>query len=137
MNIKVVFKPGPFSRLLPGPCLLYFTKSIHKHLEHRVGSLITRPKVLSVQPIKVQPVEMHFITSIRQVHLKIQGCPLSRFSFGSLRTGSVLVQESLFFLCTRSGKYMLLSSVPALCQNQTVFSSTTPEISQWKASFSA
>lgn len=53
MNIKVVFKPGPFSRLLPGPRLLYFTKSIPQTPRAQSRhSLITRPKVLSVQSIK-------------------------------------------------------------------------------------
>lgn len=114
MNIKVVFKPGPFTS-----SVLYDINSQTPRAQSR-HSLTTCPKVLSVRSIKVQTVEMHFITSILQVNLKIQGCPLSRLSFGSLRTGSVLVQESLFLLRTWSGKYMLLSSVPALCQNRTL-----------------
>ena len=53
-------------------------------------------------------------------NLKTQGCLLSQLLSGNLRTGSVLVHESLFFLSTPSGKYTLLSSVQVPCQNWTL-----------------
>ena len=111
----MVFKLVPFSRLLPGPRLLYFVKSIHKCLEHRVDTHWTHVQKFYLYNLSKFRLCNTFHNKYITSHLENIGLPSVRVIIWELKNRAYFGTRE-FVLSIQSGKHMLLSSIPALCQ---------------------